>query len=150
MDEFFGFNGFKTLYDEKTVRFEKGDSYVEFSLENPDTVLSSSKVEVQEIEDLVYFLMDNLDIIKARLKGEWVEVSDPDNYFTSPAWLEEPEINLSQVCLKLYGKKDKSTTAYFTLKRQGKRPWKPEELQALEQIRKVLAQKLAHHDQAHN
>jgi hypothetical protein len=148
MNEYFGFNGFKTYYDENIVRFEKPDSHVEFSLEDPDTVLSSSKVGVQEIEDLGYFLMDNLDIIKARIKGEWVEVDDPDEYFTTPGWLNEPVINLSQVCLMLYGKKDKSTTAYFAMKRQGKRPWKPDELKALEQIRKVLAQKFAHHDQA--
>ncbi len=38
----------------------------------------------------------------------------------------------------LYGKKDKSTTAYFTLKRQNKRPWRPDELEKLEAIRKEM------------
>lgn len=132
---------YRTFYDQEKVRFQytEGEGVIEFSLHDPDKVINSHLVPVEDIEQLSIFLRDNQDIILARLKGEWVEVSDDmDTLYETPRWLFLPWINLSQVCLMLYGKKDKSTTAYFTLKRQNKRPWRRDELEKLEAIRKEM------------
>ncbi|WKN31369.1 hypothetical protein PZB74_20680 [Porifericola rhodea] len=132
---------YRTFYDQDKVRFQRndGEGEIEFSLHDSSKVLMSHLVPVEDIEQLSVFLRDNQDIIQARLKGEWIEVEeDMDKFFKTPKWLSLPWINLSQVCIMLYGKKDKSTTAYFTLKRQGKRPWKAEELDRLEEIRKQM------------
>jgi len=146
-----------TFFDHQKVKFvleddathpgsTKGntDSFVEFSLDDPGTVLHSRGVPVEDIEQLSFFLRDNQDIMKAELKGQWVEVTeDTDRLYETPQWLTFPWVNLSQVCLKLYGKKDKSTTAYFTLKRQNKRPWKMSELEKLEEIRQEFARQMS-------
>jgi hypothetical protein len=58
-------------------------------------------------------------------------------------WLSLPWVNASEVCKLLYGNKDNSTVAYFTLKRQGKRPWKADELAKLSAIRAQFASQLA-------
>lgn len=60
----------------------------------------------------------------------------------TPSWLQLPWINLSQVCMLLYGKKDSSTRAYFALKRKNKRPWKDDELQKLEAIHQQLMEEM--------
>ncbi len=60
----------------------------------------------------------------------------------TPAWLLEDWINNAVICQMLYGTKDKSTTAYFSLKKKGKRPWKKEELQKLEKIKHSLIDRL--------
>lgn len=135
-----------TFFDNHKVRFvsEAGTGTIEFALDDPDTVLYSQGVPVEDIEQLSFFLRDNLDIIQAKLKGQWIEVpEDIDQLFETPQWLSLPWVNLSQVCLKLYGKKDKSTTAYFALKRQNKRPWRMSELEKLEEVRQEFAQQMA-------
>lgn len=132
---------YQAFYDQEKVRFQQagGDGVIEFSLHDPDKVINSHLVPVEDIEQLSIFLRDNQDIILARLKGEWIQAPDDmDTLYETPKWLFLPWINLSQVCLMLYGKKDKSTTAYFTLKRQNKRPWRPDELEKLEAIRKEM------------
>ncbi len=53
-------------------------------------------------------------------------------------WLNQSWINTSEVCLMLYGSKAKSKTSLFAQKRTGKRRWKAEELEKLENIRKDL------------
>ena len=60
----------------------------------------------------------------------------------TPSWLFEDWINNAVICEMLYGNKDKSTTAYFSLKKQGKRPWKKEELQKLKEIKRSLIDRL--------
>ena len=60
----------------------------------------------------------------------------------TPDWLFEPWIKLSEVCLRLYGKNDKSSIKTFNQKRLGLKPWHPEELERLEDIRQELAQRL--------
>ena len=60
----------------------------------------------------------------------------------TPDWLFEPWIKLSEVCLRLYGKKDGSATGKFTQKRNGLKGWKPEELKRLEEIRQEMAEVL--------
>ena len=62
--------------------------------------------------------------------------------YQTPAWLLESWINNAVICQMLYGTKDKSTTAYFSLKKKGKRPWKQEELQKLEKIKHTLIDRL--------
>ena len=64
------------------------------------------------------------------------------SHYQTPAWLLENWINNAVICEMLYGNKDKSTTAYFSLKKQGKRPWKREELQKLEKIKRSLIDRL--------
>lgn len=149
MEEFFGFtvekNGkernYRCFYDIKKVRFEEenGPGVVEFTFDDPSYILESDQVPVEDIEQLSFFLRDNQDIMQARLRGEWIDLpEDMDKLFQTPKWLSLPWVNLSQICQMLYGKKDKSTTAYFALKRQGKRPWKVAELEKLEAIRKQM------------
>ncbi len=62
--------------------------------------------------------------------------------YQPPPWLLEDWINNAVICQMLYGTKDKSTTAYFSLKKKGKRPWKKEELQKLEKIKRSLINRL--------
>ena len=62
--------------------------------------------------------------------------------YQTPTWLLEDWINNAVICQMLYGNKDKSTTAYFSLKKKGKRPWKQEELQKLEKIKHTLIDRL--------
>ncbi len=62
--------------------------------------------------------------------------------YQTPAWLLEDWINNAVICQMLYGTKDRSTTAYFSLKKKGKRPWKKEELQKLEKIKRSLINRL--------
>ena len=44
--------------------------------------------------------------------------------------------------MRLYGKNDKSSIKTFDQKRLGLKPWHPEELERLEDIRQELAQRL--------
>ena len=60
----------------------------------------------------------------------------------TPAWLQEPWLNYSRICQKLYGTDDRKYTGIFAQKRSGKRPWKPEELEQLERIRQDLEKKI--------
>ena len=60
----------------------------------------------------------------------------------TPVWLLENWINNAVICEMLYGNKSKSTTAYFSLKKQGRRPWKKEELKKLEEIKRSLIDRL--------
>jgi hypothetical protein len=46
------------------------------------------------------------------------------------------------VCLRLYGKNDKSSIKTFDQKRLGLKPWHPEELERREDIRQELVQRL--------
>ncbi len=136
---------YRTFFDQERVRFatDDGKHVVEFSLEDPGEVLHSEHVPVDEIEQLSFFLRDNQDIMQAELQGTFVEVpEDMDKLFETPAWLELPWINLSQVCMLLYGKKDSSTRAYFALKRKNKRPWKEDELQKLQAIHQQLMEEM--------
>lgn len=57
-------------------------------------------------------------------------------------WLNESWVNKSDICKRLYGDADKSTVSYFTQQRQGKKPWKPEQLKRLDEIRHELLEKL--------
>ncbi len=61
----------------------------------------------------------------------------------TPDWLFEPWIKLSEVCLRLYGKNDKSSIKTFDQKRLGRESWHSEELEQLEKIRQDLAERLA-------
>ena len=65
-----------------------------------------------------------------------------DEIRKTPGWLFEPWIKLSEVCLRLYGKKDGSATNKFVQKRNGLKHWKPDELKRLEEIRQELAERL--------
>lgn len=146
MKEFFLANGtaghlYKTYYDKNKVRFEAvdGEGVLEFSIDDPSLILHSHLVDSKEIDLLSIFMQDNLHIMQAQLQGKWIDVPENmDKLFQTPKWLSLPWINQSQICQMLYGKKDKSTTAYFALKRQGKRPWKQEELERLESIRRHM------------
>lgn len=53
-------------------------------------------------------------------------------------WLNESWVNKSDICKRLYGTSDKSTIGYFTQQRQGKKPWKPQQLEKLDEIRRTL------------
>lgn len=57
-------------------------------------------------------------------------------------WINESWVNKSDICKRLYGDSDKTTVSYFTQQRQGKKPWKPEQLQRLDEIREELLAKL--------
>jgi hypothetical protein len=59
-------------------------------------------------------------------------------------WLNESWVNKSDICKRLYGKSDKTTVSYFTQQRQGKKPWKPEQLKRLDEIRNDLLEKLSY------
>lgn len=154
MKEFFGYTveleneeerDYRTFFDQERVRFATDDAkhVVEFSLQDPSQVLHSEQVPVEDIEQLSFFLRDNQDIMLAELQGTFVEVpEDMDKLFETPSWLQLPWINLSQVCMLLYGKKDSSTRAYFALKRKNKRPWKEDELQKLESIHQQLMEEM--------
>lgn len=57
-------------------------------------------------------------------------------------WLNESWVNKSDIACRLYGKSDKSTVGYFTQQRQGKKPWKPGQLDLLDEIRRELMEAL--------
>lgn len=58
-------------------------------------------------------------------------------------WLNESWVNKSDICKRLYGTSDKSTVGYFTQQRQGKKPWKPGQLEKLDEIKRTLQKTLA-------
>ncbi|MGB3586450.1 MAG: hypothetical protein WBA23_07925 [Tunicatimonas sp.] len=60
----------------------------------------------------------------------------------TPEWLNEPWLNLSEICAMLTGSRERTKTAYFAQQRKGLRPWKEEELIKLEEIRRELKGKL--------
>lgn len=57
-------------------------------------------------------------------------------------WLNEAWLNKSEIYKRLYDKSDKSTVEHFTQQRQGKKPWKPGQLERLDEIRKELIERL--------
>lgn len=61
---------------------------------------------------------------------------------STPSWLQEPWLNYTKICAMFYDSDDRKYTGLFAQKRNGNRPWKPEELQKLEQIRQQLEKKI--------
>lgn len=61
---------------------------------------------------------------------------------STPNWLQEPWLNYTKICAMLYDSDDRRYTGLFAQKRNGTRPWKPEELDKLERIRENLQGKL--------
>jgi hypothetical protein len=111
----------KGMSDEEADRlFAEKVKLANASPEFADQMLASIKEEVSEVSQRV-----------AEATGKEAE------------WLSLPWVNASEVCRLLYGNKDNSTVAYFTLKRQGKRPWKQEELSRLTQIRDAFMSQLS-------
>ena len=55
---------------------------------------------------------------------------------------ERSWVNKSDISSRLYGESDKSTVGYFTSQRQGKKPWRPGQLEWLDEIRKELMESL--------
>ena len=102
------------------------------SLEKKNEAIANFAREVGEdafVQELLSFAEDT--------KKELEELSqDTIRYKTQ--WLNESWVNKSDICKRLYGISDKSTVGYFTQQRQGKKPWKPEQLEKLDAIRKEL------------
>ena len=82
------------------------------------------------------------DDIHEQMDALQLEIDTYRTQYQTPSWLLEDWINNAVICEMLYGNKDKSTTAYFSLKKQGKRPWKKEELEKLEEIKHSLIDRL--------
>lgn len=80
MLQFFPFEGFNITYDEHKVRAERAENrgFIEFSMNDLEFILEGRLVDFPEIDRLYEFIKDNHDIMKAHLKGEWVEVEEPD------------------------------------------------------------------------
>ncbi len=73
---------------------------------------------------------------------EELQALSKDTIMLKTKWLNESWVNKSDICARLYGKKDKSTVGYFALQRQGQKPWKPGQLEKLDSIRKELMESL--------
>jgi hypothetical protein len=86
-------------------------------------------------------MMDSLQDLKN--ESEKLNLQVERAYLESRiGWINESWVNKSDICKRLYGDADKKTVSYFTLQRQGKRPWKPEQLKRLDEIRNELLEKL--------
>lgn len=103
-----------------------------------DRALEDFKNEVgeEEFHRQMFLFADHIQEQQRALQSQVREIAK------TPDWLFEPWIKLSEVCLRLYGKKDSSATGKFTQKRNGQKRWQPEELHRLEEIRRELATSL--------
>ncbi len=112
----------RILEDAKSVPNEKREEWL--------------KERLSARKDDADWLLKSVDTMAERI----AEISEQVKEFAPEAeWLSMPWVNTSEVCRMLYGNKENSTVAYFTLKRQGKRPWKREELDKLAEIKQQLA-----------
>lgn len=50
----------------------------EFSIEDPELILYGEGINFPEIDLLSDLIKDNCDIMRSRLRGEWVEVEEPN------------------------------------------------------------------------
>lgn len=78
MKKFIHFEGFQIYYNQDKVRCEKteGSGFIEFSMEDPELILYGEQVGFPEINLLCNLIQDNHDIMKASLRGEWVEMEE--------------------------------------------------------------------------
>lgn len=56
------------------------------------------------------------------------------------AWLNDPIVNKSEVVRQLYGESTPGNRSYFSQQLQGKRPWKPGQIERLREIKKEKQQ----------
>lgn len=119
--------------------FEVFDGVKGKSEEEKNYVINSLHEELgdEEFHRQMFIFADNITNQQSALHEQIHEIKK------TPDWLFEEWIKMSEICLLLYGKKDNSTTGKFIQKRDGKKKWKQEELDKLEDIRRTLLHKLA-------
>ncbi len=78
MEKFICYEGFQLYYDQAKVRCERSDGqdFIEFSMEDPELILYGENIGFPEIDLLSNLIKSNQSIMKARLRGEWVEVEE--------------------------------------------------------------------------